>query len=81
MSNTNRHTSNNTPDFYVLTPTDRGRNRKPFWFRIGSAWAGEGDEINIRLNGLPLSDVLILRKPTPKDAESDAAGEAEQPGS
>jgi hypothetical protein len=41
---------------------------KSYWDRIGSAWANsDGNGFTIRLNAIPLSGEIVIRKPQSED--------------
>jgi len=64
----------NTPKFYAYSVTDRGKDKKSIWTRIGAAWSQkDGDGLNIKLEALPFNfDGKITLMP-PKPTEAPAA--------
>ncbi len=63
------------PDFVAYTVRERGTDRngerlKPFWCRIGSAFAHEkGDGFNVVLDSLPIDGRIVLRRPKEDEEE------------
>lgn len=60
----------NLPAFNVFTVVDRGRNRDPFWLKIGAAWphkSGDRKGYNITLDALPVDGKLVLLEPKDGD--------------
>jgi hypothetical protein len=56
--------STTQPAFAVYTAIDKGRDRKPYWHRIGAAWpTKDGKGFQIRLDSLPLTGTLTLLEP------------------
>lgn len=67
-------TASNRPSHTVYMVDDEGR--KPFWTKIGAAWAHEdGEGYNLQLAALPISGRLVIRKAKPKEETGAEAGE------
>lgn len=59
------------PDFIAYSVKDKGHNVKPYWHRIGAAWANkEGNGFTIDLESLPLEGRIVLLSPKAEAAAS-----------
>lgn len=63
------------PTHEAFAVTERGRGKKPYWHKIGAAWAHEdGKGLALRLDYLPLNgQAIVLREPLPEKDEADDA--------
>lgn len=61
------------PKLIAYSVKERGKNQKPFWFRLGAAWPFEKDGktgFTIQLDALPLDGRLVLAEPKAPEAEA-----------
>jgi hypothetical protein len=65
-----------SPTFIAYAVKERGKGKKSFWTRIGSAWAHKnGGGFNLELEALPVDGKIILMPPKAQDAAEISEGE------
>lgn len=58
----------NKPDFGVFV-SEKGRDNKAFYTRVGSAWHVSNDGISVKLQALPIDGALVLFPPRDDPSE------------
>ncbi len=61
-------TEKKTEKLVVYNIQEEGKEKDPYWFKIGVAFVNKDDSINVYLNALPIDGKLHIRKP--KDENS-----------
>ena len=60
---------------YVVRKVGQGPTEKSYWDRIGSAWANaDGNGFTLRLNAIPLTGEIVVRKPKAEDNANGNGG-------
>lgn len=58
----------NLPAFNAFTVKDRGGDQKPFWIKVGAAWAHEkGEGYTLQLDAVPIDGKVVLIMPSDDD--------------
>jgi hypothetical protein len=80
MTNENQKATEKTPVAYNANIVEQRVGKKPFWHRIGTAWAHEnGEGFTFRLPpGVSVSGEIVFRKRKPADEQTEQPEQAEE---
>ncbi len=67
-------TKSHTP-LAVYTITEREKDGKKFWVRLGTAFRNRDGSLNATLDGMPTNGTLHIRELRPSDAPREGRGE------
>lgn len=59
----------NKPDYYVYI-SEKGKDDKNFYTRVGAAWEVSNDGISVKLKALPVGGELVMFPPRDEDDHS-----------